>query len=321
MTTPEASAVTFVDENSSHCVSVVIPSRDGRQTLRRALDSLIPGARWIREVILVFSNSPEAFQAYAYELLKEYEPHFGVCLIDSGAQSNGAIARNAGIQAAVAPLVALLDDDDEWFPAKLPLYLDVVAGERLTGDFVLFSQVVSCLDDRTEWLLFPSIRYRGEPIADFVFEPRGGAQTSSLLLPTGLAQRVGFDPSLVRHQDYDFCMRLEEAGARFHAIDRPLSFWYRRGSSVEKGSTFDYCADWIRSNGGRVSRRAYVAYVGKELLAATRASGLWRRYAQFQREHLTLVERAGLLRRLAGRAVHAALRRLLPVRGGPYRPR
>lgn len=321
MTTSESRTVEFLDESASHSVSVVIPSRDGRLTIRRALDSLIPGARWIREVILVFSNSPDEFQAFARTLLKDYESHFCVHLIDSGPQSNGAIARNAGIQVAEAPLVALLDDDDEWFPSKLPLYLSVVVGERLSGDFVLFSQVVSCLDDRTEWLLFPSIRYRGEPIADFVFEPRGGAQTSSLLLPTGLAQRVGFDPSLVRHQDYDFCLRLEEAGARFHAIDRPLSFWYRRGSNLEKGATFDYCANWIRSNVGRVSRRAYVAYIGKELLAATRASGLWSRYAQFQREHLTLVERAALLCRLTERAVRAALRRLLPVRGGPYLPR
>jgi glycosyltransferase involved in cell wall biosynthesis len=301
-------------------VSVVIPSRDGRETLKRALDSIVPGAHHVREVIIVYSNSPAEFKAYCEALLPQYEASFSARAVDSGAASNGAIARNLGIQTAVAPLLALLDDDDEWLPEKLDVYLEHISRLSLPEDFVLFSQVVSCSEDRTGWQLFPSIPYDGGRISDFVLSPLGGAQTSALLLPTRLAQRVGFDPSLVRHQDYDFCIRLEEAGARFVAIEQPLSYWYQRGSGVEKGGTFDFCIGWVQRNAHRLSRAAYIGYIEKDLFTVARRSKRLDEYLAFMRTNLTRREMAGTLSRLAGRAFSAVGRRLSP-RAGAFVPR
>lgn len=283
-------------------VSVVIPSRDGRDTLQRALQSLVANAQFIREVIVVFSNSPAEYRSFCAGLIAEYAAHFNIVLCDSGSPSNGSVARNCGIATATAPFIAFLDDDDEWLESKLATYMQVVAERGLTGDFVLFSAVVECNEDHSRAILFPAKPYRRQPIADFVLSISGGAQTSALFLPTRLAQRVGFDPALPRHQDYDFCMRLEEAGAEFHAIDKPLSYWYRRGSSLSKGATFEYCTQWINANRHRMSRAAYIAYLEKEVLAAVRATGRWPDYARFVRSHLTLLERVGLYYRLWWRA-------------------
>jgi glycosyltransferase involved in cell wall biosynthesis len=273
----------------------------------------------VLEVVVVYSNSPAEFLDYCTALLPRYAKHFEVRAIDSGSESNGAIARNAGIQNATAPLLALLDDDDEWLPGKLDAYLRHIQALSLVGDFVIFSQVVSCRDDRTAWQLFPSIPYGGEPIADYVFSPLGGAQTSSLLLPTALARRVGFDPQLVRHQDYDFCMRLEEVGARFYAIHRPLSYWYQRGSGAAKGGTFEFCSKWIGDNADRMSRSAYVSYIEKELFFAARQTGRWRDLLHFMWRSLAVNEFVGSLLRLAARAVRSGLRRVSPRRP-PFAP-
>jgi glycosyltransferase involved in cell wall biosynthesis len=304
-----------VDLVSARSVSVVIPSRDGRETLKRALDSIVPGARHVHEVIVVFSNSPVEFKAYCETLLPRYATAFAARALDSGAASNGAIARNMGMQAAVAPLVALLDDDDEWLPQKLDVYIDHISRLSLSNDFVLFSQVVACSEDRSAWQLFPSISYDGGRISDFVFSPLGGAQTSSLLLPTRLAQRVGFDPSLVRHQDYDFCLRLEEAGARFVEIEQPLTYWYQRGSGVAKGGSFDFCTDWVQKNAHRISRAAYIGYIEKDMFTVARISKRMGDFFAFQRMNLTRREIAGSLWRLAGRAIRSVRRRLSPRTG------
>jgi len=274
----------------------------------------------VREVIVVYSNSPVEFKAYCEALLPQYAASFEARAIDSGVPSNGAIARNLGMHAAVAPLLALLDDDDEWLPEKLDVYLEHIARLSLSKDFVLFSQVVACREDRTRWQLFPSIHYDGGRFSDFVLSPLGGAQTSSLLLPTPLAQRVGFDPSLVRHQDYDFCLRLEEAGARFVAIEQPLSYWYQRGNGVEKGGTFDFCSGWVQKNAHRISRAAYIGYIEKDMFTVARISRRLNDFFAFQRANLTSREIVGSLLRLAGRAISSLRRRLSP-RTGAFVPR
>jgi len=297
----------LAESSVAHQVSVVIPSKDGRETLRRALDSLVANASFICEVVIVFSNSPQAYRDFCEHELQGYQTYFAVRLLDSGSESNGAIARNVGIQAAQGEYVALLDDDDEWMPDKLATYFNFIREHSLSGEFVLFSTVIECNEDHTEASFYPAVRYRSQPIAEFILKMHGGAQTSALLLPTALAKRVGFDPKLIRHQDYDFCMRLEEAGANFYAIPKPLSYWYRRGSGLAKGTTFDYCVQWIKANQHRISRAAFVGYIEKELLECARTSGRAADYFKFLSRELTLGEQLGSI----GRLVASVTRRLV----------
>jgi len=193
-------------------------------------------------------------------------------------------------------------------PDKLPRYFELIREKGLSGDFVVFSTALSCREDRRDASLFPPESYQGESIAEFVLSPRGGAQTSTLLLPSALAKRVQFDASLQRHQDYDFCMRLEEAGASFHHIERPLSYWYQRGTLLSKGNTFEYCTEWLSNNKNRISRRAYVAYVEKELLAAARGAGRYTDFLVFVNTHLTWSERTSTLIHFTTRLVRKTLR-------------
>jgi hypothetical protein len=227
-----------------------------------------------------------------------------------------------------------LDDDDEWAPDRLEFYARFLDGpcspldkkcldkelldqERANDagigeNFVLFSTVISCREDRSAWLLFPDVRYRNEPIANFILSPRGGAQTSSLLLPTRLARAARFDPELPRHQDYDFCLRLAECGATFHHIETPLGYWYRRGDNAGKGGTLEFCERWLQQNAGRLPRRAYIAYLETEIFAAARQRRAWWRYLQLLTRQLSTVELMQSVLRLSTRIATAASRRLSP---------
>lgn len=266
-------------------VSAVIPSKDGTGTIERALDSLVANAAHIAEVWLVFSNSPEAYKRWCEALPARYAAHFRLNLVDTPAGSNGSAARNAGIDRATGQYVALLDDDDEWYADKLAVYLATIRSRGLRERFVLCSQVVALTPGDTVQRLVPQRRYGGEPIAEFILGFGGGAQTSALLLPSDFARAVRFDPALPRHQDYDFCMRLEEAGGRFEFIDRPLSIWHQIGSTVAKGNSFDFCTRWLLANRPRLTPAAFRAYIGKELLANARATGNWAGFVGFVLRH------------------------------------
>lgn len=300
-------------------VSVVIPSRDGTSTLQRALDSLLGNAEFIREVIIVLSNSSSQYREFCARLVPVYADHFAVAILDSGSASNGSIARNCGIDAAQASYVALLDDDDEWAPDRLAAYASYLDRaryldhEHVDENFVLFSTVISCREDRSAWLLFPDRPYRNEPIASFILSPGGGAQTSSLLLPTRLARAARFDPELPRHQDYDFCLRLAEYGVAFHHLEIPLGYWYRRGDNAGKGGTLEFCEQWLQQNAGRLPRRAFVGYLETELFAATRQRGTWWRYLQLLARQLSAFELMQTVLRLSTRTAVAAVRRLSPA--------
>jgi glycosyltransferase involved in cell wall biosynthesis len=291
-------------------VSVIVPSKDGRETIQRALRSLVTSADYICEVFVVFSNSPRQYIESCQSLASQYAGHFPIRLMDSGSASNGSIARNFPLPFAKGRYIAFLDDDDEWFDDKLSAYFRHIGDKGLDGDFVLFSTVIACSEDMTWQRPYPSRAYCDEPIADFILGHGGGAQTSSILLPTLLARCTPFDATLPRHQDYDFCMRLAEQGARFHHLNEPMSYWYQRGSAAAKGGTFEFCSGWLLANRHRLSENAFASYVGKELFGTARASRNWRPLGRFMASHMTLRERQRVVAGLLSRAMALGWQRL-----------
>jgi glycosyltransferase involved in cell wall biosynthesis len=95
-------------------VSVVIPTRDRPELLRRAvqrvLDQRYPGEI---ECLVVFDQSDPA------EVPIEVPEGFALRTIGNGRSAGLAGARNAGALAAGGELVAFCDDDDEWLAEKL----------------------------------------------------------------------------------------------------------------------------------------------------------------------------------------------------------
>ncbi|MEA2740538.1 MAG: hypothetical protein QOH05_3845 [Acetobacteraceae bacterium] len=93
-------------------VSVVIPSFDRAELLPFTLEAILAQTVPPREVIVVDDGSRDE----TLSVVARYHPRVRVIPIEN---SGSIVARNVGLRAALAPIVAFCDSDDLWRPALL----------------------------------------------------------------------------------------------------------------------------------------------------------------------------------------------------------
>src|SRR5262249_1271847 len=113
---------------SPPAVGVVIPVHNRPAAVRRAIDSVLAQTRQDFELIVVDDGSDSAV-AEAVHAIDDARVVFIRHAVNRGASA----ARNTGVRASRAPLIAFLDSDDVWLPTKLERQLEVFtrASERL----------------------------------------------------------------------------------------------------------------------------------------------------------------------------------------------
>jgi glycosyltransferase involved in cell wall biosynthesis len=134
-------------------------------------------------------------------------------------------ARNCGIQLASGALIALLDDDDRWFPQKLARQVSLF----LESDKPALTLVTCKAVLEPGGRVYPRLPYSGGALADYLFRghfPRlrynALIQTSSFLCPRDLALAVPFREGLRAHQDWDWLLTLEAAAVTLDTVNEPL---------------------------------------------------------------------------------------------------
>jgi glycosyltransferase involved in cell wall biosynthesis len=225
-------------------VSAVIPTFNRQAELQRAVDSVLAQDYPNFEIIVVddASTRPASLDlpAAARDRLR------WIALPRNG---GGATARNAGIDAARGEVVAFLDSDDVWFSDKLSRQVAGYLADGRPRDVVYYSQVV--LDRGSERLSLPERPLRdGENVGDYLFPWRGNLiHTSCLLMNRDLAAAVRFTDGLRIHQDVDFCLRLQQAGAKFSFHPEPLSCWHAeaRVDRMSYQPKFILSLDWLET--------------------------------------------------------------------------
>src|SRR5215468_5764628 len=101
-------------------VSVVVPVFNRPIAVARAINSVLVQTCQDFEIIVVDDASTDDTAA-AVASIRDSR----VRSIRHDRNRGGSAARNTGIEAAGAPLVAFLDSDDEWLPSKLERQLAV----------------------------------------------------------------------------------------------------------------------------------------------------------------------------------------------------
>lgn len=195
-------------------VSVVVPTT-GRPSLRAAVESVLNQSlpRNLLEIIVVVDR-PEGQAPITGDLgqILDQVDH----VIYTGGVGNGGAARQIGTEVASGRWVAYLDDDDLWCPTKLELQLRAAAD----GVTMVSGRVVEVSAGGRTSKEVPSELYKAQPIQDYLFRRRGPVVgrasifTSTLLVWRHLALDAGWDPTLPRHQDWDFLLRCQDAGGR-----------------------------------------------------------------------------------------------------------
>lgn len=203
-------------------VSIVIPVYRRQQELDRALRALALQTCKDFEVVVVDDGSPEPVSAAEGARL-------GLAVRLLRAEPNGGAnrARNMGVAAASAPLIAFLDSDDLWFPEKLARQLQAFAAmEAAQRDRTILA--CRCLVwGETKLFARPSRAPAGAYASAeaALCAPGALVQTSALMLSTRLARSLPFDESLPTHHEPDLILRLYAAGGVVVMLPDVLAVW------------------------------------------------------------------------------------------------
>ncbi|RZJ19485.1 MAG: glycosyltransferase family 2 protein [Brevundimonas sp.] len=170
-------------------VAVLIPTLRRPESLTRALRSLFGHTAAMREIVVV-DNDPQGTAGPVVEALRAEAP----CpLVLVHAPTPGvATARNAGLAATDAPLIAFLDDDEAASPGWLAALLDVQAA---TGADVVFSPIRGRVPDTVGWTRDYLERFFGRegPAYSRLIDRAYGCGASLMVRATALPGPAPFD--------------------------------------------------------------------------------------------------------------------------------
>lgn len=215
-------------------IGVVIPTC-GRPSLARAVASVL-GQTLAPDAVAVVVDGPADLLAAV-----PLPPDARIRVWPVVPARGPAHARNAGAEMVGTDLVAFLDDDDEWAPEKLRVQLDHFQEMRSAG---VRHPVVACrsiVQDEEGREITRVPRHLIQPnqrVGDYLFRrrqlrPGGSALGASMVLcEVDLVRRTPFDPSLPRHEDWDWILRVGElVGVRVAHADAMLLRYTRQPCS------------------------------------------------------------------------------------------
>lgn len=257
--------------------SVIIPAYNAASTIEATLASLRAQHYPPFEVIIVDDHSADSEQLAAI-VQQAINLPLAITLVRSTQKLNGAGARNWGLSLARGDYVCFLDADDLWRPTKLACCAQVITQLAAAVDpqrVILFSQVNIYQDGEWIKVMPPRAPCAQESIAEYLFGCYGFMQTSSLVMARDAALRIGFDARFTRHQDYDFCIRADRLGYRFHFIAAPLVDYHLRAhfASQHKGESVAYSRYWLDAMAPWLTRRDRITYHAYKLPLRYRMDG------------------------------------------------
>ena len=211
-------------ERALPVVSVVVPTRDRPDMLRRALDSIL-GQDYEGEiqVILVFDQAEaELFEAPSL-------PNRMVQVLTNSRTPGLAGARNTGIEASSGELIAHCDDDDEWLPSKLTV--QVSRWQRRQGPIAAVSGGLVIAYGRHRRVRLPA---RSELThTDFLESRHLAIHSSTLLVPRQVYQAVGLideDMPESYAEDYEWLLRCTRYGPVLCRMEPVVTVYWDRPS-------------------------------------------------------------------------------------------
>ncbi len=187
----------------SPSVSVVLPVHNRADVLARAIQSVLDQSLPSFELIVVDDGSTDGSVRVARS--------FGdarIKIIELGENRGGNAARNAGVLAAEAPLIAFLDSDDTYLPEKLETVVTEFDRrpdlELLVDSFVKVQPSGKRVTRKN-----PDVRQR-ETFRRALFTRQLWKATPSITVRRDAMLAVMFDETLRRLQDFDFLIRASE---------------------------------------------------------------------------------------------------------------
>lgn len=187
-------------------VSVIIPTYGNPQFLDKAINSVLNQTFKDLELIVVDDNDPGTEPRYrTHEIIQSFDDS-RLRYIEHPYNKNGAAARNTGISQARGAYISFLDSDDEYFPTRIEKCLAALKSndKNIAGVYsgCEFRRGGKCYNRFTDVI---SGNFFVETLAcSFMF-----CSGSNIFVRRSVIEELhGFDETFLRHQDYEFLVRL-----------------------------------------------------------------------------------------------------------------
>lgn len=185
---------------SSPLISVIIPTFNRPDLLKRAVQSVIHQSYKNIEIIIVDDNSEVDLQEIG-------DLDSRIQLLRNERNRGANYSRNKGTEMAKGEFFNFLDDDDELYPEKLEKQLRLF---RNNQDPSLAVVACDIIDDRNNLNITLKNRKSGYIYRDLLKSYCVYLTTSLLIKAQCFREIQGFDETLVANHEYDLCIRLAE---------------------------------------------------------------------------------------------------------------
>ncbi|MEK5361888.1 glycosyltransferase family 2 protein [Peribacillus castrilensis] len=229
-------------------ISVIIPTFNRASIILRTLDSVLNQSYKNIEILVVDDASTDETES----IIQGIDDH-RIQYYKLKENTKGTMPRNFGIEKSKGQYIAFLDSDDEWLPDKLELQWKYMKSFGLDSDNALcFTNAnVRISNKKTNKVLNDKCLFNDD-IVNYIFEKNNFVQTSTFMLKADLAKKVKFNPDLKKHQDYDFCIRLQNEGVKFLLFKNNSTIYYSDKNSDQISSFSEEkikdSMDWFNKN-------------------------------------------------------------------------
>lgn len=206
-------------------VSVVIPTYNRANDLKRALESVTSQKYKNWEIVIVDNHSKDNTD----EIINSFN-YYPITQIKTN--NNGIIAksRNLGIEHAKGEYIAFLDSDDWWLPEKLEICL-----RSLKGEIDVVYHDLWMIQDRER---ISKKRIKGRrlrtPVAIDLLTNGNTLFNSSVVVRKSILEMIGRldeDPRLATSEDFDAWLRIALKTERFKYIPKSLGYYWAAGGN------------------------------------------------------------------------------------------
>ncbi len=203
-------------------ISVIIPTCNRAATLLRAIASVQAQTDPDWELLVVDDASSDETPALLAALS---DPRIRVLTLPR--QGGACAARNLGIAEARGEYIALLDSDDAWLPGKLAAQKKTL---ETTGADLTFCRFHRRQTDGTLLTDFPPASRSSGWIAPSDLLPENLMSTQTMFGKAEVFQRLLFDVSYPRLQDWEFALRAAQIYRVYYAAEILVDVYWQQSS-------------------------------------------------------------------------------------------
>lgn len=221
-------------------VSVIIPCYNSSLTIRRSLQSVVEQSYTNLEIIIVDDASEDWSDCKS--IIDAFDDS-RIIISRHSVNLNGAAARNTGSKIATGNYLAFLDSDDEWSKNHIDKSLVEIISKN--ADFVYCKSLI-----KTSFpdLILPQRAIdMNEKVTTYLFTYGQAIYTPTFFIKKKVFDDILFDESLIRHQDFDFLLRLEEKKYTIVFSDHigAVVHWENNDPNL-KGESWAYSLEWLK---------------------------------------------------------------------------